>query len=73
MLGAAMGKKPRLFSVPPYLLRMAFMMIGRVADYERLCASLEVDGASTRETLGWAPPLSMRDGMAASFSVSDNA
>jgi nucleoside-diphosphate-sugar epimerase len=54
-----MGRRARLLSVPPSLLRAAGALVGRGAEMRRLCASLTVDMAATRERLGWRPPLSM--------------
>jgi nucleoside-diphosphate-sugar epimerase len=58
-LARLMGRRARLLSAPPSLLRLAGALAGKGAEMRRLCASLTVDIASTRERLGWTPPLSM--------------
>jgi UDP-glucose 4-epimerase len=60
----AMGRRARLMSVPPAALRVVAGLLGRGAEVRRLCDSLTVDIAPTREQLGWSPPLSMEEGLA---------
>jgi nucleoside-diphosphate-sugar epimerase len=59
-----MDRRARLLSVPPLMLRMAGGLTGKGAEVRRLCASLTVDIAATRERLGWTPPLSMEQSLA---------
>jgi nucleoside-diphosphate-sugar epimerase len=63
-LAAAMQRRARLFWVPPALLRAGGALSGRRAEVARLCDSLTVDIAETRSALGWAPPLSVDQGLA---------
>jgi nucleoside-diphosphate-sugar epimerase len=49
--------------VPVALLRVAAALIGRSADAERLCGSLEVDISKARRLLGWEPPVSACDAL----------
>jgi UDP-N-acetyl-alpha-D-quinovosamine dehydrogenase len=67
-LAHLMGRRARLLSVPPALLRLAGALAGRGAEIRRLCASLTVDVAPTRERLGWRPPLSMDEALARTVS-----
>lgn len=62
-LAALQGKKVRLVSFPPALLKLAGQLTGRSAEVERLCGSLTVDIAHTKEILGWTPPFSMEQGL----------
>jgi nucleoside-diphosphate-sugar epimerase len=63
-LARAMGRRPRLLPVPTPVLRAASQLLGKGAEMRRLCGSLAVDIAPTREQLGWSPPLSMDDALA---------
>ena len=64
-IGAAIGVRPRLVPCPASLLRAIGRLTGRSGMSERLCGSLQVDIAATRSTLGWAPPLTVEQSMAA--------
>jgi nucleoside-diphosphate-sugar epimerase len=64
----AMGRRARLLPVPVPLLRLASELLGKGAQMQRLCASLTVNIAATREQLGWAPPLSMDEALARTTS-----
>lgn len=59
----ARGRHARLLPVPVALLRAAAAVVGRSADAERLCGSLEVDIGKARRLLGWAPPVSASDAL----------
>lgn len=54
----------RLFSFPPRALRLAARIIGRQAEMERLCGSLQVDIEPALKRLGWHPPISLDEGLA---------
>jgi UDP-4-keto-D-QuiNAc 4-reductase len=62
-LAAAMQRRARLFPVPPSWLRLAGTLTGRRAEVNRLCGSLTVDIARTRDVLQWSPPLSVGAGI----------
>lgn len=62
-IAAALGRPARLVPVPVSLLRTAGRLTGRGAEVERLCGSLQVDISKTREVLGWAPPVPVREGI----------
>ena len=64
-LTRALGQAPRLLPVPPSVLRLAGRITGRAAEVERLIGSLQVDITHTREVLGWAPPVSVDEGLRA--------
>lgn len=63
-LAGALGKSPRLFPIPPALLRLAGLLSGKSAEIERLLDSLEVDGTAIEQELDWRPPYSMAQGLA---------
>jgi nucleoside-diphosphate-sugar epimerase len=63
-IARAMGRHARLVSIPTPLLRLAAELLGRGPEMRRLCGSLTVDIAVTRERLAWTPPLSMEDALA---------
>jgi UDP-glucose 4-epimerase len=50
--------------VPPSLLEMALRITGREEIYQRLAGSLVADPAALLQ-LGWTPPVTTADGLAA--------
>lgn len=64
-VGAALERPVRLLPVPVSLLRLGAGMLGRGADFERLAGDLVVDTTAIRRDLGWTPPHSMQEGLAA--------
>lgn len=62
-IGLAMGRRARLFPVPPALLMVGARLLGRGAMAQRLIGNLQVDIDHTRTTLGWAPPILVDDGL----------
>jgi nucleoside-diphosphate-sugar epimerase len=60
-IAAALGKKPRLLSVSPTLMRLAATGFGKRAVIDRLLDSLVVDSSAIRTELGWSPPSRMQD------------
>ncbi|GHT80820.1 UDP-glucose 4-epimerase [Betaproteobacteria bacterium] len=58
-LGRAMGREPRLLPVPGWLLRASAGLMGRYAEAQRLCHSLQVDIGHTCRLLNWSPPVSV--------------
>jgi nucleoside-diphosphate-sugar epimerase len=63
-MSEALGKRARLFSIPPAMLNAAARMLRKQNVAQRLCGSLQVDIRKTRELLEWAPPVSVDDAMA---------
>jgi nucleoside-diphosphate-sugar epimerase len=63
-LSRSLHLAPRLFSVPPWMLRFAVRVAGKKEIAQRLLDNLQVDIAHTRETLGWTPPFSVDEGFA---------
>jgi len=62
---AAFGVKAALFPFPPELLRLAGRITGKVSAVDRLLGSLAVDTSAIRRELGWKPPFTMEQGLAA--------
>lgn len=62
-IGAALGQPARLFYVPPSLLKLGAQAVNRPGIYQRLCGSLQLDIAKTRQLLGWTPPVSVDEGL----------
>lgn len=61
----AMGRPPRLWPVPPGLLRAVLGAAGRGAMAARLLDTLTLDDAKLRNDLGWIPPCPADDELAA--------
>jgi nucleoside-diphosphate-sugar epimerase len=62
-MGEALGRPARLMPVPPSLLEMAAILVGKADVMQRLCGSLQVDIAKTQGFLGWTPPISLDEGL----------
>lgn len=63
-IAQAMGLAPRLWPLPPALMRLAGKVTGKAAAVDRLLGSLTVDSGRIRRELGWAPPFTMSQGLA---------
>lgn len=61
--GTAMGHPARLFYVPPALLKLGATVLNKPGIYQRLCGSLQLEIAKTRQLLGWTPPVSVDEGL----------
>lgn len=62
-MAAAMCRSARLFPVPVSLLRLTGSFLGKRAEINRLVGSLQIDSSHTRQVLGWAPPVSIEEGI----------
>lgn len=62
-IGAAMGHPARLFYLPPGLLKLGAAVMKKPDIFQRLCGSLQLDIAKTRQQLGWIPPVSVDEGL----------
>jgi nucleoside-diphosphate-sugar epimerase len=54
-LARGLGRPPRLFSVPPSLLRLAGACTGQRDAVDRLLGSLQIDASRITAELGWRP------------------
>ena len=63
LMAEAMGRKVRLFSFPPGMLKTMGKITGRSAEIDRLIGSLCVDSSKIRTMLGWKPPYVMAQGL----------
>ena len=62
-IASALGKPARLFSIPPFLMRLAGKFTGKSAAIDRLLGSLTIDSTKIRKELGWKPPYTMEYGL----------
>ncbi|APW36988.1 hypothetical protein RD110_07060 [Rhodoferax koreense] len=62
-LAQAMHRPARLFAVPPGILTAAASFLGRRAQAQRLCESLQVDISKARSLLDWTPPIGLDEGL----------
>lgn len=62
-LGTALGRQLRLVSIPPSVIRFIARFIGKDDIATRLCDSLQVDIAKTKQLLGWVPLFSVDEGL----------
>lgn len=63
-LANALHRPAHLFRVPVAALRLAATLVGRGADFGRLCGSLTADMTALQRDLSWRPPYSMNEGLA---------
>lgn len=70
-LALSMGRRPRLFLFPVFLLNLAAKVLGKSDQVGRLLGSLQVDSSKIRRELGWVAPFSLSDGLKA--TVKDRA
>jgi len=61
----ALGIEARLLPVPQGLIAFCAAILGKKAVAQRLCGNLQVDISKARTVLGWAPPVSVADGLRA--------
>jgi nucleoside-diphosphate-sugar epimerase len=63
-IARALRVTPRLFALPPSVLRLGGAWLGRSEQVERLLDTLEVDTSAFRARFGWSPPRSLEEGLA---------
>lgn len=59
----ALGRKPRLFYVPTWMLKACTLIVNEPDLYLRLCCSLQLDITKNKELLKWLPPISVDEGL----------
>ena len=62
-LALAAGVHARLLPVPMWVLQAGAMLLGKSNAVQRLCGNLEVDISKASNLLGWAPPVSVDEGL----------
>jgi nucleoside-diphosphate-sugar epimerase len=62
-MGAALGHPAHLFHMPPSVLRLGAQLVNKPGIYQRLCGSLQLDIAKTKQLLDWTPPVSVNEGL----------
>jgi UDP-glucose 4-epimerase len=67
-LSHAMGRPARLLTVPVNVLELAGTLLGKRAAVARLTGSLYVDSSAIRARLGWMPPYTLQQGLAATVA-----
>ncbi len=60
-LSQGMGKKPRLFYVPVWLLRALLTCVGQKKIYKKLCMPLEADSSQLFDLIEWQPRQTVYD------------
>lgn len=68
LMRKAMGRGPGLLPVPPGLFRLAGRVTGKQALVDRLVGDLQVDTSKARQLLGWQPPYTVEQGVAATVA-----
>jgi nucleoside-diphosphate-sugar epimerase len=62
-IATSLHKSPMLIPIPTALLRLAATIAGKRGAYDRLCGSLTVDIALTKQKLSWTPPFTVQDSL----------
>jgi UDP-4-keto-D-QuiNAc 4-reductase len=68
-LAKAQGKTAKLIPVPAAWLAFALKCMGKSNIVQRLLGDLQVDSSKARTLLGWQPPFTVEQGLAASVGV----
>jgi nucleoside-diphosphate-sugar epimerase len=63
LMAEGMNRPARLLTVPMALLQAGGSLLGKRGEIDRLVGSLQVDSGYTQAQLGWAPPVSVADGV----------
>jgi UDP-glucose 4-epimerase len=64
-LGKHLNRNARLLPIPAGLLKTVGKLTGKSAQIDRLTGSLRVESTHIRDVLGWRPPFSLDEGLAA--------
>ncbi|MBT9507355.1 SDR family oxidoreductase [Rhodoferax sp.] len=62
-IARAAGVTARLIPVPTWTLRAGAAVLGKTRAIQRLCGNLQVDISKANKLLGWAPPISVHEGL----------
>ncbi|MBJ6723176.1 NAD-dependent epimerase/dehydratase family protein [Geomesophilobacter sediminis] len=64
-MAAALDRRAHLLPVPEALLRQVGRLLGRSAAVDRVAGSLQIDSSKITRILGWQPPFTLQQGLAA--------
>jgi UDP-glucose 4-epimerase len=64
-LAKALGRSARFLPVPEFAIRLAARLTGKESAVDRLFGSLVVNSDKARHKLGWKPPVTLDNGLAA--------
>lgn len=62
-IASSMGRRPRLFPFPIFLLKFLGSILGKKKEINRLVESLKIDSNYTKETLNWKSIISVEEGI----------
>ena len=62
-IATSLHNSPKIIPIPTALLRVAATIAGKRGAYDRLCGSLTVDIALTKQKLSWTPPFTVQDSL----------
>lgn len=62
---STMGRPPRLLPVPIWLFKLVGALTNKKGVFDRLLGDLQVDSSKARTLLGWTPPYTVEQGIAA--------
>lgn len=62
-ISSALSRKPRLFPVPVWILKVLGALSGKSETIDRLTGSLEINDEKIRSVVGWTPPYNMLQGL----------
>jgi nucleoside-diphosphate-sugar epimerase len=63
-IALGLGKKARLFAVPPGALRVVGGILGQGARCNKLIANFQIDATHSRDLLNWRPQIGFAEGVA---------
>jgi UDP-glucose 4-epimerase len=66
------GKPARLIPIPATWLGFALKCVGKSSLAQRLLGDLQIDSSKARTLLGWQPPFTVAQGLAASVGVNSS-
>lgn len=63
-MARALGKPARVFPVPAHVLKLACLLLGQKARFEKLAGHFQIDPAASCALLGWQPKVRLAEGIA---------
>lgn len=67
-LAKALGRSPRLIRISPKFIEWLGALVGKKKEFDRLLGSLTIDSKAITRDLGWTPPFTMQEGLAATIA-----